>query len=149
MDTSTSDTSAVIEEIIEQHADEAAFLWTVRDRAVLSSSYSLNDLSALDERVQAHLDGLRIAGRFGCQNCEQVLDNGEPGAMFAAAVLAFDGGSTERVRRVLENGSSTAELQRELISALGWVPFSKIESDLKALLVSEPPEMRCIAIAGF
>ncbi len=91
-------------------------------------SYSLKDFSGLDERVEAHLDGLRIAGQFGWQLCEQALDKEEPGMFFAAAVLAFDSGDTERIQRVLEMGCLTPELQRELISALGWLPFSKIEA---------------------
>ena len=56
-----SETSTVIKAIIEQHAEEAAFLWTTRDRAVHSPNYSLKDLSGLEERVEAHLDGLRVA----------------------------------------------------------------------------------------
>ena len=79
MDFSASETSSVINEIIEQHAEEAAFLWTMRDRAVHSPSYSLKDLSGLDERVEAHLDGLRVAGQFGWQACEQALDKEESG----------------------------------------------------------------------
>ena len=52
----------------------------------------------------------------------------EPGIVFAAAVLAFDSGDAGRIRRVLEIGCLTPELQRELISALGWLPFSKMEA---------------------
>jgi uncharacterized protein (TIGR02270 family) len=143
-----SETSTVIKEIIEQHADEAAFLWSVRDRAVLSSSYSLSDLSALDERIEAHLDGLRIAGQFGWHICEQALEEAEPGIVFAAAVLAFDSGDTERIHRVLEISGLRADLQRGLTSALGWLPFSKIEPDLKDLLNSGRMEMRCIGVAA-
>ncbi len=42
-----------------------------------------------------------------------------------------------------------AELQRGLISGLGWLSFSKIEADLNDMLASELPEIRCIAIAAF
>ena len=143
-----NETSTVIQEIIEQHAEEAAFLWTTRDRAVLSPSYYLKDLSALDERIEAHLDGLGIAGPFGWKICEHGLDNAEPGTMFAAAVLAFDSGDAERIRRILEIGCLTPELHPELISALGWLPFSKIEAGLKDLLGSESPEICCLGIAA-
>src|SRR5262245_56308405 len=105
----------IIEAVVEQHAEEAAFLWTTRERAVHASHYSLKDLSGLDERVEAHLDGLRIAGQFGWQLCEQVLDNEEAGKLFTAAVLAFDSGDTGRMHRVLEKGGCAPELERELI----------------------------------
>jgi len=42
---------AVIESIVEEHAEEAAFLWILRDAAVQAPHYSLNDLADSDERV--------------------------------------------------------------------------------------------------
>jgi uncharacterized protein (TIGR02270 family) len=138
----------IIEVVVEQHAEEAAFLWTARDRAAHSPNYSLNDLSALDERVEAHLDGLRVAKQFGWQLCAQALNNGEPGTVFAAAVLAFDGGDTGRIQRVLETACIAPQLERGLISALGWLPFSKVEGHISELLGSARPELRRIGIAA-
>ena len=48
----------IIPTIIEQHAEEAAFLWLQRDDAVRDPHYDLNDLAKLDDRVEAHIDGL-------------------------------------------------------------------------------------------
>jgi uncharacterized protein (TIGR02270 family) len=138
----------VIEAIVEQHAEEAAFLWTVRDRAVHSPNYSLKDLSALDERVEAHLDGLRVAGQFGWDLCEQALDKEEAGNGFAAAVLALDSGDTGRLHKVLDKSCLALELEREVISALGWLPFSKVEGHIQELLGSERREIRRIGIAA-
>jgi len=53
---------AVIESIVEQHAEEATFLWILRDAAAQAPHYSLKDLADIDERVEAHIDGLRVAG---------------------------------------------------------------------------------------
>jgi len=146
---SLSESSAlIIEAVVEQHAEEAAFLWTTRDRAVHAPHYSLKDLSGLDERVEAHLDGLRVAGQFGWQLCEQALDNEEPGKLFAAAVLAFDSGDTGRMHRVLEKGCCAPELEREIISALGWLSFSIVEGHIRELLGSERLEIRLIGIAA-
>jgi uncharacterized protein (TIGR02270 family) len=145
---SSNETSTLlIEAVVEQHAEEAAFLWTARDRALHSPNYSLRDLSALDERVEAHLDGLRVAEEFGWQLCEQALDNEEPGTVFAAAVLAFDGGDTGRIHRVLEAACIAPQLERGFISALGWLPFSKVEGHIRELLGSERAEIRRIGIA--
>jgi uncharacterized protein (TIGR02270 family) len=146
---SPSEISAlIIEAVVEQHAEEAAFLWTTRDRAVHTSHYLLQDLSSLDERVEAHLDGLRVAGQFGWQLCEQALDKEEPGKLFAAAVLAFDSGDTGRIHRVLEKSCLAPEWEREFISALGWLPFSKIDGHIRELLGSERSEIRRISIAA-
>ena len=50
-----------ISSVLEQHAEEAAFLWILRDGAVHAPHYSLQDLARLDQRLEGHVDGLRIA----------------------------------------------------------------------------------------
>src|SRR5262245_61028631 len=42
--------------VVGRHADEAPFLWSLRDGAVSAPHYALRDLARLDERVEAHLD---------------------------------------------------------------------------------------------
>ena len=106
-------TSALVNEIVvEQHADDAPFLWTIRDRAVSAATFTLKDLARWDERLEAHLDGLRVAGGFGWRLCERGLANEKPGEVFTAAVLAFGGDDPVRVQRVIEAGCATPELER-------------------------------------
>ena len=58
--------------VVEQHAEEAAFLWLLRDSAVHDPHYYLYDLAHLDDRTEAHIDGLRIAGDEGWEICKEV-----------------------------------------------------------------------------
>ena len=44
--------------VLSQHAENASFLWELRNRAVAAPHYSLADLAKLDLRVEANLDGL-------------------------------------------------------------------------------------------
>src|SRR6266545_7759308 len=74
--------------VIVQHAEETAFLWTLRRRAIGEPHYALKDLAALDDRVEAHLDGLRIAGAGGWEICKANLVNEGAGEVFAVAGLA-------------------------------------------------------------
>src|SRR5262249_12351904 len=114
----------VIRPIVEQHAEETAFLWTQRDRAGMpSSQYTLRELAVLDERVEAHLDGLRVAGTAGWEICEQAMLEGEAGEAFAAASLAFGSNNPESISRVLAHACGHHSLERALISSLGWLPF--------------------------
>ncbi|PXF58144.1 MAG: hypothetical protein C4B58_07635 [Deltaproteobacteria bacterium] len=140
---------AVIENIVEQHAEEAAFLWLLRDDAVQAPHYSLKDLADLDERVEAHIDGLRIAGDVGWSICADALaQQEEPGEVFAAAVLAFESGQDQRIKMVLEAAATEPELSRGLISALGWLRFDQVKGHIDQLLRSLAPELRRIGIAA-
>lgn len=64
---------SVIPAVIEQHAEKAAFLWLLRDASVHEPHYSLSDLAHPDNRVDANLDGLRIAGDDGWDILKETL----------------------------------------------------------------------------
>lgn len=130
-----------IAHIVDQHAEEAAFLWILRDRSVRSPHYRLRDLADLDGRLEAHLDGLRIAGGPGREICEQELSRGEPGEIFAAASIARD------LAPVLEIAAKP-ELARPVVSALGWMPWEAAKLHIDALLKSKKPAERRIGIAA-
>ena len=52
----------VIAEVVSQHAEEAASLWLLRSDALRAPHYVLKGIAKLDGQVEAHLDGLRVAG---------------------------------------------------------------------------------------
>ncbi|MCI5221664.1 MAG: TIGR02270 family protein, partial [Candidatus Electrothrix sp. AR4] len=139
----------VIEDIITQHAEDAAFLWLLRDSAVHEPHYDRKDLAELDNRVEAHLDGLRIAGDTGWEICKDALIYQEPGEIFAAAVLAFTSKNQERIDTVLEAGSNEPELVRGTISALGWLPWQEAEQYASTLAASDSPQLRAIGLAAY
>ncbi len=76
---------------IEEHADEASFLWLQRAHAVSAPNYSPQQFADLDERLAAHIDGLRVAGDDGWKLIEEGLENEGPEDFFPAAVLALEG----------------------------------------------------------
>ncbi len=138
----------VIPIIIEQHAEEAAFNWLLRDAAVNAPHYSLDDLAKLDNRVEAHIDGFRIAGNEGWEICKESLSWEEAGEVFAAAVLAFESGDNDRIQSVLEAGCESQEVSRGIVSALGWIPYQKVKGHINNLLQEKSPNLRCIGIAA-
>lgn len=137
------------EEVITQHAEEAAFQWILRDDAAYAPNYTLKELADLDERVEANIDGLRVAGDVGWKICEEALGTEEPGEVFAAGVLAFESGDKERINSILELACSAPELERALISALGWISFQNQKKHIDELLYSERADYRRIAIAAY
>ncbi|PUB17262.1 hypothetical protein [Yoonia sediminilitoris] len=82
----------VLENIVRQHAEQAAFLWTLYDRALLdpedNPEMDEERLARTVERLEAHLDGLRIAGADGLRIAEERLaDYREPGELFVVRML--------------------------------------------------------------
>ena len=138
----------VIPTIIEQHAEEAAFLWLQRNAAVREPHYNLKDLTKLDDRGEAHIDGLRIAGEAGWEICKQALELEEPGEIFAASVLAFEGGDAQRIETVITVGAASEETWRGLVSAFGWLTQEQGNNLLPGLLKSVNPEYRRLGIVA-
>jgi len=137
-----------ISTVLPQHAEGASFLWILRSGAVSAPHYDLADLAKLDQRVEANLDGLRIAGEAGWEICKEALTTEKPGEVFAAAVLAFESGKKERLDTVLEAGAASQELSRGLVSALGWLTFPQAEPHIKQLLASQSSALRRVGIAA-
>ncbi len=137
-----------ISNIIEQHAEEAAFNWILRDKAVHAPHYRLKDLADLDERVEAHIDGLRIAQDAGWDICKDALFWEEAGEVFAAAVIALESGIKERIQTVLETATISPEISRGFISALGWVSQTQSKETIQMLSDAESSDLRRIGIAA-
>lgn len=139
----------VIEHIIDQHAEDAAFLWLQRDEATDAPHHRRKELDRLDERLEAHIDGLRVAGEWGWRVAESAFEQyGEPGEAFVAAVLAFESRSERRIARVLNSVASSAELLRAAVAALGWVEPSLLRGTVQALLGDSDPQKRLLGLAA-
>jgi len=138
----------VIPHIIDQHAEEAAFLWLLRHHAVYAPHYNLKDLAKLDGRVEAHIDGLRIAGDYGWEACCHNLEIKEPGEVFASAILALEGNHIDRINKVYQVAEEAPETLTALVSAFGWVDPRHLQGKVNGLLISKNPLWRQTGIAA-
>lgn len=138
----------IIAEIVSQHVEESAFLWLLRSNAVRQPHYALKDLAKLDDRVEAHLDGLRVAGEPGWDLCKAALGNEEAGEMFAASVMAFESGIEARIQAVLDAVTAKPELANGTVSALGWLTFEQASPHIRHFLGSQVHLHRQIGLAG-
>ncbi|TCM86476.1 hypothetical protein [Rhodovulum steppense] len=82
----------VLDHIVRQHAEQAAFLWTIYDRHMLNPEENEEmdalRLSRLIERLEAHLDGLRVAGADGLRIAQELFaEYPEPGELFVLRML--------------------------------------------------------------
>jgi uncharacterized protein (TIGR02270 family) len=140
--------TALIPHIIEQHAEEAAFLWILRSYAVHAPHYRLKDLAKIDNRVEAHLDGLRVSGSTGWNLCEQALTIGESGEVFAAGLLALESKDPQKLAKIIAIAENSAEARKGLVSSLGWTEPSKLSGTVKHLLESNSSFHHLIGISA-
>jgi uncharacterized protein (TIGR02270 family) len=139
----------IIPHIVEQHAEEAAFLWLLRDAAVDAPHYDLKDLARLDERVEAHIDGLRVAGEPGWAIVlAQLEQDREAGEVFAAGVLALESQDQARIGQVIAVVEGAPEATRGMISALGWLRPESLRGLVKGFLDHASPVRRMLGLAA-
>src|SRR5262245_26038226 len=139
---------ASILRIVERHAEDAAFLWTLRDRHASGKTFRLWDLARLDRRLDAHLDGLRIAGEDGWTLCSEALVHRANGEVFAAAVTAFESGRPHRIDTIFDLVADRPDLARGLISALGWTTAEVARRQIGQLLASGSTLFRRAGVAA-
>ena len=128
-----------IPEIVDQHAEEAAFLWHLRDVATASPHYRLRDLIELDLRVEAHADGLRVAGDFGWTVAFANASKGGPPEAFAATLAAVAAPSGPGLGSLLDLARKKPRRLAGIAAALGWMPYVDAERQICGLLKSGDP----------
>lgn len=139
---------ALLESILAQHAEEAAFLWHRRTAACRAPHYRLKDLTYVDQRVEAHLDGLRIAGEEAWEACEEIWTLEDAGEVFAAGVLAWEEGDADRIETVVAAATAGPLAARGAASALGWLAPHEAGKHLWPLLKDEDPNRRWLGLAA-
>lgn len=137
-----------ISSMIEQHAEEACFLILLHDHAVRAPHYDLDDLSKLDERIDAHLDGLRIAGSTGLEILLAQLGPHAVGETFASVLLAFEAADAKMLSRLSDHLRSASETERGYLMALGWLDWERISPWIERMLASPEPLFRRLGLAA-
>ena len=137
----------VLEDVVVEHAEEAAFLWEQREEAVRSPDYDLDDILTLDERLGAHLDGLHIAGAHGWAACKEIGWD-LPGEYFTSAALAIYLQDDTAIDEVLDAAEGDRDASRAVISAFGWAFPERLRGRVKRLLSDPSPHRRRIAIGA-
>ena len=136
-----------LQTVLHQHAEETAFLWWQRRHLVHAPHLTLRLLARHDERLDAHIDGLRVAGDEGWAECEAQLDDSEAGTVFAAAVSAIEQRHAARIERLLTLAETKPALEPGLVAAFGYVSPQFPASEVKALLISPSSFRQRIGIA--
>jgi uncharacterized protein (TIGR02270 family) len=134
--------------IVSQHADLAAHIWGNRRQGVAAPHWALHDLSRFDGRVEANLDGLRVAGDAGWRACEKLLEQDDPRTAFVAGVLAIEAKDRARIGIMLNLAHASPSVWAGLGSALAWVSGSHLAGTAKALLDAKSASLNRLGITA-
>jgi uncharacterized protein (TIGR02270 family) len=152
--------TAFVPEMIDQHSENLASIWLIRDHAVGASSYRLNDLARFDDRIEANVDGLRVAEESGWTCSLDGLEQGDAGDFFAASIVALNSGEPDRFDQIIECAYARAAKMpgapydpaydpwRGLVSALAWVDRVRAVREIGRLLDTPRPRTRWLSIAA-
>lgn len=134
--------------VLDLHGEEAAFLAILRDYALRAPHYDLDDLGKLEERIDAHLDGLRIAGPAGLESLLAQLGPHAVGEMFASVVLAFEAANAKVLSRLSEHLRGAVETERGYLMALGWLDWERLSPWIERMLAAPEPLFRRLGLAA-
>ncbi|TPI09632.1 hypothetical protein FJW06_25715 [Mesorhizobium sp. B4-1-3] len=111
----------IVAGIVRQHAEQAAFLWAQRDTLMQADPPDLAVVAGVDSRLEANLDGLRIAGSAAWPLVVAAYEDfPEKGELFLYAWLAIEQSDGRRLDEAVELGRKGEDDARGLIGALAW-----------------------------
>jgi uncharacterized protein (TIGR02270 family) len=134
--------------VLDLHAEEAGFLTVLRDYALRAPHYDLDELGKLEERIDAHLDGLRIAGPAGLEALLAQLGPYSIGEMFASVVLAFEAQNVKVLSQLSDHLRRAVETERGYLMALGWLDWESIAPWIDRMLATSEPLFRRLGLAA-
>ncbi|MEY4561755.1 MAG: hypothetical protein RLZZ618_1032 [Pseudomonadota bacterium] len=132
--------------IVHQHHESAASLFGTRAWLVSAPHARLHQLGRLDERLQAYLDGLAVAGPDGLRACEKGLSTPGPGEIQTAAVHALAHRHADLLQKLFSLVSALPENLSALASAFGWVAAPHLRGVTRPLLDASDSVQRSVGL---
>lgn len=128
-----------IPDIAEEHYEELQFLWTQRRNALHSSAYTLREMGMLEERIEAHTQGLLVLGDHLLELVEPGLAGDDEMPAFASAYALLRLGTAVAIERV-RDAFLAAEGKRldGIRDALAHGPAQPLIPLLQSLFTSAP-----------
>ena len=117
------------------HAEELAYLWHRRRASLRSAELTLRDFVYLIERIEAHLQGMLVAGEALGEMFGGALKGDDRDEVFAAAWALLRRGHPDNVRMVLEAfAAADGAAIGGFADALAMAPPTHTEPTLRAAL---------------
>lgn len=144
--------SHTLMDVLEEHLDEAAFLWLQWERSLVAPTFVLNEVAGLEERLLAHVDGLVLGGASATENLLiPALEAHEDVERITAAAYTLLGSENpsgaEAVRTALE--SAPPEALPAFQRALELKGYEALPSWFSTLLKQDEPLELALALEVF
>jgi uncharacterized protein (TIGR02270 family) len=126
-------TEFILWDVVEEHFEEAAFLFGQWESALYSPKFDLAGLEKLEQRIEAHVDGLIVGGTEVARRIlDPELTNGDdPGRATVAALALLFTADQDIAGRIIDTAVRANEpLQQALIRALVLVDLEFMDSIL-------------------
>ena len=135
-------------DLLARHAAEAGLLFEIRERAARAPHYSFAGLEAIDERVDAHLDALRLARGRAADAIESAALR-EPARSFVLACCALDARDAKALAALLNRAAKDAAVAHGLRAALAWTDLDRASWAVRALLDPTcPAALTCLGLSA-
>ena len=105
-----------------------------RPALIAAAHAKLQRLLRADQRLRAHLHGLRFAGEHGSALCDALLERPSPGAVFILTVSALEDKDESRLDRLMALARAVPETLDGLLAALEWVESTRLRGTVASLL---------------
>ncbi len=138
----------IIVNVVTQHVEDAASLRHVRSVLLRAPHVGLLQLGRLDERIEAHLDGLRVAGEGGTQLARAALERASVGSIFTVMVGAIERHDAAEVSRMLSLRDAAPQAEAAAASAVGWVSASSLRGLIKSWFDTPEASLQWLALAA-
>jgi len=136
----------VIPDILEEHFEELAFLWGQRQEALYSPEYTLPELLELEERIEAHVQGLLVGAEHTIPFVDDGLSQDEPLEVFAASYTLLRLNIDSAARQVMDAFFQAEGPQLEGIrEALCHGPIDMVMGRLHEAVTSAPAPIAAAA----
>lgn len=137
-------------DIVEEHLDEAEFLWEQWEHSLIAPNYTLGEIAdGPEERLMAHLDGLVVNGPLVAERLliPTLADlDAEPTRVRAAALALLQSQGDAGVQAVFDAMLEFPLQRLELARALECCERRDLSSRLSPLLAASDPELRHVAV---
>ena len=135
--------------VLAEHVDDAAAGWRRRTHFVAAPHIRLHHLAGADNRLFAHLAGVRAAGNAGWEAVRESLDSGDAGNVFVLTWIAFIDGMLDRMRDALPVLLAEPEYADAGVGALALIAPARLHESLRRLAGSPHPAHRRVALAVY